>query len=175
MSCPWASLKGRRTDSLSTNKPATTATTNKMPIKTKASLGIMASMTKASSPDEAIIMATNAPKVSSLCEYIDTAAKPPIQPGIRPKPAPKTTCPMRFCRSLVNHFPCEWMLMYSIINIIIITKPVIKTLFLSTSKNKCENSCMTHILSSKDKKFCFPKTKPPIVGLIFWLLRLLQC
>ena len=72
------------------------ATTNKTNIKNKASLGIMASITKASSPEEAIIMAIKAPKLSNLCEYIETAAKPPMQPGMMPKPAPKTTCPKRF-------------------------------------------------------------------------------
>ena len=115
---------------------------NKTTISSKASLGIMASMMKASSPDEAIIMAIKAPKLNSLCEYIDTAAKPPMQPGMMPKPAPKTTCPKWLWRSLVNHFPWECMLTYSIISIMIITRPVIKTLFLSTSNDKCKKSCM---------------------------------
>ena len=142
-------------ENMSTIMPTMTAKTNKTPISSKVCLGIMASMTKASSPDDAIIMATNAPKLSNLWEYIETAAKPPMQPGMRPNPAPKTTCPAGCWRSRENHFPCELRLTNSSNSIMIVTKPVIKTLFLSTSTNKWRKSCMTCFLNCKDNNFLF--------------------
>ena len=67
------------------------AITNNTPKSIMALPGNIASITKASSPLEAIIIATRAPKVSILWEYSDTVAKPPTQPGMRPITAPKST------------------------------------------------------------------------------------
>ncbi len=49
--------------------------------------GIIASMIKASSPEEAIIMATRAPKLKRPWVYRETVANPPIQPGTEPRRA----------------------------------------------------------------------------------------
>ena len=53
--------------------------------------GIIASMMKASSPDDAIIMAIKAPKLNILWVYRDTVANPPMHPGTEPNRAAITT------------------------------------------------------------------------------------
>ena len=76
---------------VSVTMPAATATTNNIAKIRSAFSGIIASMMKASSPEEAIIMAMRAPKLNILWVYSDTVANPPIHPGIDPRSAPKTT------------------------------------------------------------------------------------
>ena len=99
--------------------------------------GIMASMTKDSSPEEAIIMATRAPKLNILWVYRETVAKPPIQPGIDPRSAPMTTCPTFVRRSPLKNRPLDSMFSDSIIIIITTTRPVISIELRSMSINKC--------------------------------------
>ena len=68
-----------------------TAMTNRTANRIRACSGIIASIIKASSPEEAIIIATRAPKLNIRCVYRETVAKPPIQPGTEPRRAPITT------------------------------------------------------------------------------------
>ena len=97
----------------------------------------MASMTKASSPEEAIIMAIRAPKLNILWVYKETVAKPPIQPGIEPRRAAITTCPVFVFLSPLNTIPCDSMFKDSIIIIMTTTRPVISTEFLNMSMKRC--------------------------------------
>ncbi|OPZ47550.1 MAG: hypothetical protein BWY95_01413 [Bacteroidetes bacterium ADurb.BinA104] len=84
----------------------------------------MASITNASSPDEAIIIATSAPKLISPWVYSDTDANPPIHPGIIPRNADTKTCVTRRSRRRLNRRPSDFMLNTSMSIIIMITRPV---------------------------------------------------
>ena len=95
--------------------------------------GIIAIITNASSPDDAIIIATNEPKLNKLWVNSDTTAKPPMHPGTSPSRAARNTCFTGDFFSLLNDSPCERILMYSMSNIITITSPVIRMLFLRAS------------------------------------------
>ena len=99
--------------------------------------GIIANMTNDSSPEEAIIMATRAPKLIILCVYSDTVAKPPIQPGIEPRRDAMITWPVLVFLSPLNTIPLDSMFKDSIIIIITTTRPVIRMLFLSMSMKRC--------------------------------------
>ena len=98
--------------------------------------GIIASITNASSPDDAIIIATSAPKLNILCVYKETVANPPIHPGMDPRTAPKITCPTLVFLSLWNSFPLDSIFRDSIIIIITITRPVMSTAFLNISMRR---------------------------------------
>ena len=97
----------------------------------------MASMTNASSPDDAIIMAIKAPKLNILCVYKETVAKPPIQPGIEPKSAAMTTWPVFVFLRPLKTIPRDSMFKDSIIIIMTTTRPVIRIEFLNMSRNRC--------------------------------------
>ena len=101
----------------------------------------MASITKASSPEEEIIAATKAPRLIIPCEYNETAAKPPIQPGIRPSSEPAITCLSGEPCSRPNQRPAEATLTYSIMIIITITKEVMSHELRRTSLRICQNIC----------------------------------
>ena len=68
---------------------------------------VVASMTKASSPEEDIIIATIAPNEMIPCVYNDTVANPPMHPGTRPSKEATMTCIAGFPFSLENHAPFE--------------------------------------------------------------------
>ena len=76
---------------MSTTTPVITAMTKRTANMLSALSGTIASMTNASSPDDAIIMATSAPKLNILCVYSDTVANPPMHPGTEPSRAAVTT------------------------------------------------------------------------------------
>ena len=89
--------------------------------------GKRVSITKASSPEVAMSIATSAPKLIIPWENKETEAKPPMQPGIHPSSAETTICPNFEPRSRVKKRPPEEMFRLSIINIIITTMPVMST------------------------------------------------
>lgn len=117
--------------------PTMTDRTNRTANSTRACSGIIASITKDSSPEDAIIMATRAPKLNILWVYRDTVAKPPIQPGIDPRIAAMTTWPTFVFRRPLKKSPLDSMLIDSIIIIITVTSPVISIELRSMSMNKC--------------------------------------
>ena len=82
-------------------------------------------------------MAIRAPKLNILWVYKETVAKPPIQPGIEPKRAAITTCPVLVFLSPLNTIPWDSMFNDSIIIIMTTTRPVIRTEFLNMSINRC--------------------------------------
>ena len=90
-------------------------------------------MMKASSPDEAIIMATRAPKLNIRWVYRDTAAKPPIHPGMEPRRDAMTTWPNFVFLRPLKTMPLDSMFKDSIIIIMTTTSPVIRTAFLIAS------------------------------------------
>ena len=117
--------------------PTATARTNNIANTISAWSGIMASITNASSPEDAIIMATSAPKLNILWVYRDTVAKPPIQPGIEPRRDAMITWPVLVFLSPLNTIPLDSIFKDSIIIIITTTRPVIRMLFLSMSMKRC--------------------------------------
>ena len=113
--------------------PTATATANRIRNIHRASLGNIASITNASSPEDAIIIATRAPKLTMPCVYRDTAAKPPMQPGMSPSSAETTTWPALLFRRAAKRPPRELMFSVSMSIIITTTSPAISTAFLSES------------------------------------------
>ena len=89
--------------------------------------GKSVSITNASSPEVAIIIATSAPKLIIPWENSDTEAKPPMQPGIQPNRAETTICPNLEPCSLAKKRPPDEMFRLSIISIISTTIPVMST------------------------------------------------
>ena len=87
--------------------------------------GNIASIMKASSPHEAIIMAVNAPKLMILWVYRDTDANPPMHPGMSPSRVEMITCPILVRLRPENISPLDSMFRDSIIIIIMTTSPVI--------------------------------------------------
>ena len=126
-----------RSYTLSVRYPVTIASTNRIANRIIAFSGNIASMTKASSPDEAIIIATRAPKLNSLWVYSETVANPPMHPGTDPSRAATITCPSLVLLNPLNSSPLDSMFSDSIIIIITTTSPVIRIEFLSISINKC--------------------------------------
>ncbi|MPN23121.1 hypothetical protein SDC9_170507 [bioreactor metagenome] len=73
--------------------------------KITAVFGIIAINTNASSPEEAIIIATNAPKLRRLWVNNETTANPPIQPGIIPSRVATNTCLTGDFFNFLKEFP----------------------------------------------------------------------
>ena len=117
--------------------PTTIARTKRIANRIRACSGIIASMMNDSSPEDATIIATSAPKLSILCVYSETVAKPPMQPGIAPRSAPMITCPVLVLRRPLKKRPLDSMFNDSIIIIITTTRPVISMELRSASVSMC--------------------------------------